>query len=212
MRMTANRKHVLAALADTCGDCGAPPHSAADLAWILKNAHKYQWEGFELLKSAPVKQQIHRTLKELWHEGSIVASRAKVDRPNSLPAWVIHYELAEGMFERVLDSRIAELHRKVTRAVHGVGLMGKTFDQGATPEAAEAMRKELDELSRRSDDPRLHQCRAALDAGLPLPDGYLPKTVAGLRSLMQKHHPDKGGSRAVFEQARAALAAMRRAA
>lgn len=211
MRMTANRRHILAALADTGGDCGGPPHSAADVAYILDCAHQYQWEGFSL-KSAPVKQQIHRTLKELWHEGIIVASRAKVDRPNNLPSWVIHYELAEGMFERVMDSRIAELHRKVNRAVHGVGLMGKTFDQGATPEAAEAMRKELDELSRRSNDPRLHQCRAALDAGLPLPDNYLPKTVKGLRSLMQKHHPDKGGSRAVFEQARDALAAMRRAA
>ncbi len=212
MRMTANRKHVLAALADTGGDCGDPPHSAADVAWVLMNAHKYHWEGFESLKAVPTKQQIHRTLKELWHEGAIVASREKMDRRNNLPGWVVMYEVAEGMFERFLESRIAELHRKVNRAVHGVNMLGSTFDQGATPEAAEAMRRELDELSGRSDDPRLHQCRAALDAGLPLPDGYLPKTIGGLRSLMQKHHPDKGGSRAVFEQAKRALESLRKAA
>jgi hypothetical protein len=214
MRLTANRKHVLAALADSGGDCGDPPHSAADVAWVLRNAHNYQWDGFEL-KTVPSKQQIHRTLKELWCEGLIVASRYKEDRWQNLPGWVIKYEAAEGMFERVLESRIAALHRRVVRALNGitVAMFGsKPFDQGATPKAAEAMRAELDTLLARSDDPRLHECLAALEAGLPLPDGFLPKTAKGLRSVMQQHHPDKGGNRAVFEQAKAALDALRQAA
>jgi hypothetical protein len=129
---------------------------------------------------------------------------------------VLKYEASEGAFERVLESRIADLHRRVNRALHGVtiGMLGaKPFDQGATPEAAEAMRRELaDLLARAPDDPRLLECQAVLDAGLPLPDNFLPKTVKGLRSLMQQHHPDKGGSRAVFEQAKSALDAMRKAA
>lgn len=210
MRMTANRRHILAVLTESGGDIGDPPHSASSVLWFLESAQGFA--GFESLKTVPSKQQVHRTLKEMWFEGIIVASRHKEDRQNSLPGWVLRYELADGMFERVLDSRIKELHRKVSRAVHGIGFFGKAFDQGATPEAAEAMRRELDELLARSDDPRLHECRAALDAGLPLPENYLPKTVRGLRSLMQKHHPDKGGNRVLFEQARQALAAMRNAA
>jgi hypothetical protein len=116
--------------------------------------------------------------------------------------------------ERELESRIAKLHDRVKRALHGIviGMFGsKPFDQGATPEQAEAMRAELALLLARSDDLRLHECRAALATGLPLPEGYLPKTAKGLRALLQKHHPEKGGNRQVFEQAKAALDELRRA-
>ena len=180
------------------------------MAWVLKHAHG--WEGFESLKTVPSKQQIHRTLKQLWFAGVIVASRYKEDRPNTLPGWVIKYESAATMQAAYLESRIAGLVSRVNRAVHGVNFFGKPFDQGATSEAAAALRRELEALLACSDDPRLFGCLAALDAGLPLPAGHLPKTINELRSLIQQHHPDKGGNRALFEQAKEALDTMRKTA
>lgn len=215
MRMTAHRNLVLAALQDAGGDCGDPPHSAADVLYTLDMAHRCNYRGYGHVKTKPTKQQLHRTLKELWHAGVIVASRDKYDRPNTLPGWVIRYELAEGMFERALEHRIDRLAYKVNRALHGIvfGMFGaKPFDRGVTPGVAAELQAELDALLARSDDPRLHECRAAIEAGLPLPDNYLPKDAKGLKAIMQANHPDRGGSRVLFEQAAAALAELRKAA
>ena len=192
-------QRILAMLNESSED--APPYSASNIHRMLEQAVQCGREGFESVKP-PSKQQVHRTLKELWYAGIIVASRHKEDRYGNLPGWVVRYELAEGMFERVLESRIADLHRRVERALHGVtiGMFGaKPFDQGATPEAAEAMRAELALLLTRADDPRLRACQSALDAGLPLPDGYLPADAKGLPAILQKNHPGKGGRRALFE-------------
>jgi len=77
MKMTTNRKLILLALQD-CTD-GTPPHSASNVGYILDTAFNFEWIGYEELKSIPSNQQIHRTLKDLLHDGLIVGSRVKED-------------------------------------------------------------------------------------------------------------------------------------
>ncbi|MDO9048989.1 MAG: hypothetical protein Q7U66_14815, partial [Methylobacter sp.] len=65
--MTTNRRLTLLAISQGNGD--EPPYSASSIAYTLDNALNYKWQGYEELKSIPNKQQIHRTLRDLWHDG-----------------------------------------------------------------------------------------------------------------------------------------------
>jgi hypothetical protein len=98
--MTFNRKLILSALQETFD--GLPPHSASFVQYTLQAAIKYKWTGepYESMKTLPTIQQIHRTLRDLWHEGVIVGTRVKEDwRDNCLPCWVIYYQLSEDVYK-----------------------------------------------------------------------------------------------------------------
>jgi len=67
-------------LAISQGNGDEPPYSASSIGDMLSQAITYGWYGFEELKTAPNKQQVHRTLRDLWLDGLIVGTRIK-DEP-----------------------------------------------------------------------------------------------------------------------------------
>jgi len=86
------------------------------------------------MKTAPNKQQIHRTPKELWHGGLVVSNRVKIDRYGQLPCWEINYQLSGDVYRNWLMAECAAIHRKVDKAMHGINFFGSIMDKGL-PEA-----------------------------------------------------------------------------
>ena len=180
MKMTNNRRMVLRALTHVSIGYGCPPHSAIHVAYILKSAFKYHWRGYENLKSVPIKQQIYRTLQELWYAGLIVGTRRKMWVRGILHRWIVHYQLSSDVERNYLLARCEELHAKTKRAKYGVTLFGEEpFDQGLpAPEVTQLMRDVRSMLQRTHPDKvrgmehQFQRMKEALDwirSGIPAP-------------------------------------------
>lgn len=122
MKMTFNRRLILFVLSED-SEGTPPPHSASLISYTLENAFNYKWHGiYESMKTIPNKQQIHRTLRELWHGGLIVGSRLKEDWNNdNLPRWVIEYQLSGEVYRNWLLTRVRDVCRQAENA-HGTFL------------------------------------------------------------------------------------------
>lgn len=120
IKINENRKLVMLALSNI-GDCGYPPHSASDVGFILNTAFEYRWVGYETLKSVPNKRQIYRILCDLWREGFIVGTRKKEKRHgrNSLPSWVVSYQVSADVERNYVIECCDKLYKKVMMAKHG---------------------------------------------------------------------------------------------
>jgi hypothetical protein len=116
MKMTFNRRLVLQVLSEPT-DGRQPPHSARTVLYTLENALKYKWTGglYADLKFVPCKQQVYRTLKELWHGGLIVGSRNKREGDNGrLPYWELTYQLCREVDRNEINQTLV-----TTAGVHG---------------------------------------------------------------------------------------------
>jgi hypothetical protein len=120
MKMTFNRRLVLLVLSEPTED-GQPPHSASTIIYILENALKYKWTGglYADMTFVPCKQQVYRTLRDLWRGGLIVGSRYKRDGDNGcLPFWEVEYQLCSEVDRNKLLSEINQT-LVTTADVHG---------------------------------------------------------------------------------------------
>jgi hypothetical protein len=179
MKMTTNRKLTLLALAETGDDL--PPYPASSIACALTNAFNYKWPRYEALKSIPNKQQIHRTLRDLWHDGLIVGMRVKEDAHygGSLPSWVIRYQLASEVELNFMVATCKALHRKIDKAKHGVNFFGSVMDMGLPADEVAALSIEVKRLLQRTHPDKVQgyddqfkqmiECRDWIKSGIPLP-------------------------------------------
>jgi len=178
MKMTTNRKLTLLALQDTTD--GTPPNSAYTIGYILGSAFSYKWIGYEEMKSVPNKQQIHRTLRDLWRDGLIVGSRVKEEGYNGkLPHWVIRYQLSSEVELNYLVSTCDALHRKVRIAKHGVNFFGTLMDMGLPPDEVVTLSHEVKRLIQKTHPDKVSgldaqfkqmiECRDWIKSGIPMP-------------------------------------------
>jgi hypothetical protein len=118
--MTFNRRLILLVLSED-SEGTPPPHSASTIHYCLENAFNYKWSGlYESMKALPNKQQIHRTLRELWQGGLIVGSRVKEDyNADCLPRWVIEYQLSGEVGRNALIAECNEVCHKVNTTKNG---------------------------------------------------------------------------------------------
>jgi len=192
MKITINRKLTLLALAETGDDL--PPYSASSIAYMLSNAFNYKWPRYEELKSIPSKQQIHRTLRDLWRDGAIVGTRIKEDASygGGLPCWVIRYQLSSKIEYNFMAATCNALHRKIDKAKHGVNFFGCVIDMGLPPDEVAALSIEVKRLLQKNHPDKVQgfgdqfkqmiQCRDWIKSGIPLPapthstEQHQPKT------------------------------------
>lgn len=191
MKITTNRKLTLLALAETGEDM--PPYSASDIGDMLRQAITYQWQGYEELKTIPNKQQIHRTLRDLWRDGVIVGTRIKEDGyGSSLPSWVIRYQLSSEVEYNYMVTTCNAIYRKIEKAKHGVNFFGSVMDMGLMPDEVAALTVEVKRLLQRTHPDKVQgfdeqfkkmiQCRDWIKSGIPLPapthstEQHQPKT------------------------------------
>ena len=177
MKMTFNRRLVLLVLSEP-NEGTQPPHSASTILYTLEAAVKYKWtEGlYGQMELVPSKQQLYRTLRELWHGGLIVGSRYKQEADNGyLPYWEVEYQLS-GEVDR--NSLLREIDQVLIKAgqVHGVFLFttdhffSEPFDpapviadikslmQRTHPDKVKGYEIEFDQLSK-----ALKYCRAKIN-------------------------------------------------
>lgn len=132
MKTTFNRKLILSALQETFD--GIPPHSASFVRYRLQTAFELKWEiePYRNMKTIPNIQQIHRTLRDLWHGGLIVGMR-QLDEPlsnNCLPYWVVYYQLSEDVYKNWLLQEVKNTIHKTKKAKFGWSMFGGVFDMG----------------------------------------------------------------------------------
>ena len=167
MKQTKNRQLILDTLRDfPYGDL--PPHSASTV---------HDWMKEQSQAKYPSIQQVHRTLKDLWFHGDVVASRNLEDPiSNGLPHWVIRYEASADASLNHLMTRCKDAHRKTSKAKHGVKIFGAAYDKGLPPGEVPALlvlvrglKSEaeaaglLDEVSMMAD------CIEWIESGIPAP-------------------------------------------
>lgn len=167
MKQTKNRQLILDTLRDfPYGDL--PPYAASTI---------HDWVKEQSPAKYPSIQQVHRTLKDLWFHGDIVASR-NLENPisNGLPHWVTRYEVAADAAHNHLMTRCKNAHIKTSKAKHGVRIFGDAYDKGlpagevpALLALVRGLRAEaeaaglLDEVSMMAD------CIRWIESGIPAP-------------------------------------------
>lgn len=179
MKMTTNRRLTLLAMAESFEDL--PPYAASSIAYTLTNAFNYKWPRYEALKSIPNKQQIHRTLRDLWRDGLIVGTRIKEDAHygGGLPSWVILYQLSSAVEYNHIAAACKTLHRKVHKAKHGVNFFGSVMDMGLPADEVAALAVEVKRMLQRTHPDKVQglddqfrlmiECRDWIKSGIPLP-------------------------------------------
>jgi hypothetical protein len=181
MKLTKNRQVILQLLADS-DRTDYPPYSVSSLMYMLDNVITYNWEGYEKyqLDKVPSKQQMHRTIRDLWLEGLIVGSKSIEDSiGQGLPSRVINYQLSEDVNKNYITSECESIYRKVNKAKYGVSLFGQSFDWGlAVDEVTLLTRKVKAMLHKTHPDKQkgfveqfnqMTQCMEWIRAGIPLP-------------------------------------------
>ena len=178
--MTINRSLTLLALSQDADDNQLPPHSAATLIYMFNIAFEYKWSGYELLKQVPSKQQVHRTLRELWAGGLIVGSRVK-EQPSRvhLPYWELKFQLSSAVEHNHWATKCSEVYRRVHRAKHGCNFFGAVFDLGLPASEVSALKQEVKALLQRTHPDKtdgmesqfnqMIQCRDWIKSGIDLP-------------------------------------------
>ena len=145
-RMTAHRKMILAILDDDLSDCGGcPPYAASSVHWELERMHR---SG--AIATLPTRRQLYRTLRDLWNDGLIVASRQLADPLTHLPYWELHYEVVESVERNTIVSQCIKLHAEVKKARIGTQFFATKLDgEGATKEQVEGWTAQARSLGQR---------------------------------------------------------------
>lgn len=189
MRLTKNRQVILQLLAKSAGEIAPPPHSVADLIYMLDDAIKYQWTGYDhyQLKKTPSKQQMHRTIRNLWADGLIVGTKC-IDDPigNGLPSRVIRYQLSSDVNQNYIISECQEVFKKVDKAKHGISLFSQPFDWGLSVQEVKQITAKVKTMLHKTHPDKqkgfteqfkqMTQCMVWIRSGIPLPTDNL-KTV-----------------------------------
>lgn len=179
--MTFNRKLILSALQETFD--GTPPHSASFVHYTLQTAFELKWtcEPFQSMKTIPNIQQIHRTLKDLWHGGLIVGWR-QLDEPlnnNCLSSWVVYYQLSEDVYKNWLLKECEDVCRTAKKAKFGFNLFGGVFDMGLPENEVKPLADKVKALLQRTHPDKiegfaeqfkeLKEAHGWIKSGIPLP-------------------------------------------
>ena len=141
MRMTNNRKLILRAL--QLDGVDLPPFSVSSIYHNLESAFTYKWSGWDM-KTLPSVVQIHRTVRDLFYGGLIVANRVKCDAVvGGLPYWELRYQLSSDVERNFILSECQLLHHKVGKAVNGVDLFGMSFGKGLPLDEVEPLKSRV---------------------------------------------------------------------
>lgn len=180
-RMTKNRRLILQVLADELPDCGGnPPYPASSVFYALSNAVEYKWDDYGDMVTLPSIQQIHRTLRDLWHDGLIVGSRTKQDGINNgLPYWEINYQLSSDVYTNWIKSECDEVFNKANKAKHGFNFFGSVMDMGLPADEVEVLRIKAKSLIQKTHPDKctglgyqfkqMKQCIDMIRDGIPKP-------------------------------------------
>ena len=129
MHKTKNRKLILDALTD-----------AYDLPVSARYLH-------DQMDSPPSIPQVSRTLRDLWVNGDIIASRYKVEPVRGgLPYWEVLFEPSEGATERYRHDRLSNLRSSITTALGLEAHMCAGMNKGLTAEKRKALIAEAHRL------------------------------------------------------------------
>ena len=152
MKMTFNRKLMLAVLGDEIEGC-LPPHSVDAIYYALETAITYKFEGwpYDAMTTLPTKRQIYRTLAELWGGGFIVGLRIKNnDSSRSLPYWETHYQLSSDVYKNAILNDCKLLFNKVSKAKFGINFFGATMDMGLPASEVVLLKQKVKSLMQRT--------------------------------------------------------------
>ena len=167
MKQTKNRQLILDTLRDfPYGDL--PPYAASTI---------HDWVKEQSPAKHPSIQQVHRTLKELWANGDIVASRNLEDGIlGGLPHWVIRYEVSADAAHNHLMTRCKDAHRKTSKAKHGVKFFRDVLDKGLPAGEVPALLARVRGLKAEAEAAGLlyevsmmADCIAWIESGIPAP-------------------------------------------
>lgn len=194
MKMTFNRRLILAALSDDA-DGSPPPHSAHSIGCSLDNAFNYKCdsEPYTLMKTKPNKRQIHRTLKELWQGGFIVGTRVKVEGYcGQLPYWQVEYQLSSEVYRNSLIADCNEIYRKVDKAKNGSRFFTGVFDMGLPATEVMPLMLRVKSLMQKTHPDKangyeyqfqqMKKCATWIRSGIPLPT---PTHEAGEKLILK---------------------------
>ena len=167
MKQTKNRQLILDTLRDEISS-DLPPHSALNIHDHLK---------FQSPAKFPSIQQVHRTLKDLWANGDIVASRKLEDGIlGGLPHWVIRYEVSADASRNHLMTRCKDAHRKTSRAKHGVKFLSDVLYKGLPAAEVPALlvlvrglRAEAEAAGLLGEVSMMTDCIEWIESGIPAP-------------------------------------------
>jgi len=189
MKLTKNRKLILQLLAESEGD-DCPPHSVSNLMYLLDNVIRFQWKGYEhcALIKVPSKQQMHRTIRDLWFEGYLVGSKS-IEKPieNGLPSRVINYQLASEVNQNFIVSECQAIYKKVNKAKHGINLFGKPFDYGLSVDETKLITDKVKVMLHKTHPDKqqgfidqfnqMTQCMVWIREGIPLPTDDISRVM-----------------------------------
>lgn len=161
-------------------DGSPPPHSASSLIYCLENMVSYHWEGYDVPKTMPRKEQIYRTLRDLVKAGLVIVTQEKSEpMDNGLPYWENHYQLVGDIDINVIMKACQNLHNKVKRAKFGCNLFGAVFDQGLPADEVKPLLLEVKALMQKTHPDKvqgleeefklMQECAKWIRSGIPEP-------------------------------------------
>ena len=167
MKQTKNRQLILDTLRDLpYGDL--PPYAASTI---------HDWVKEQSPAKHPSIQQVHRTLKDLWFHGDVVASRNLEDPiSNGLPHWVIRYEVSADASRNHLMTRCKAAHRETSKAKYGVKFFGDAYDKGlpagevpALLARVRGLKAEAEAMGQPDEVSMMADCIEWIESGIPAP-------------------------------------------
>lgn len=193
MKMTFNRRLILSVLSDSI-EGTPPPHSASSVSYNLESAFNAKWGGlYDEMKSVPNKQQIHRTLKELWYGGLVVGNRVKNERCGNLPYWEIQYQLSSDVYRNWLIAECNAVYRQVDKAKHGINFFSSILDIGLPACEIKPLMLRVKSLMQKTHPDKspgfelefkqMKQCSIWIKEGISLPMQKPSKAIQGDKKL-----------------------------
>ncbi len=161
------------------------------LCTCWKISLQYHWAGYEQyrLKKIPCKQQMHRTIKDLWYAGYIVGSKS-IEEPldTGLPSRVIRYQLVNEVNQNFIAQECQSLYKKLERAKFGVNLFGNPFDYGLCTDGVKLITGKVKAMLHKTHPDKqpgfnkqfnqMTQCMAWIREGVPLPTDDINSVIS----------------------------------